>query len=72
MTVRRPPRPILDHRRLLVDGTAYLQAATDAIAKVDPNKLDQAGLLAYAQACATVALAGRVDDLPEQIRHELR
>lgn len=72
MTARRLPRPIRDGGRLLVDDEAYLLAATDAVAKVDPSRLDQEGLLAYAQACALIALVGRTDDLPEQIGHAVR
>ncbi|MEX5635746.1 hypothetical protein [Parafrankia sp. FMc2] len=72
MPTRRPPRPAVDNGRVLVASDHYLLAATEALAKVDPDKLDPPGLLAYAQTCALVAVAGRVDELPEQIGHTLR
>lgn len=56
----------------MIASEHYLLAAAETLAKIKTEQLNQAGLLAYAQACATVALAGRLDDLPEQIGHELR
>ncbi|MCK9926461.1 hypothetical protein MXD62_04630 [Frankia sp. Mgl5] len=72
MSVCRPPRPRIDGHRVLVDQNAYLLAATGAVAKVDPNRLDDAGLLAYAQVCATISLVGVTDDLPDQVAHAIR
>lgn len=72
VTARRLPHPIVSNGRVLVDDEPYLLAATEALAKVNPDQLDEAGLLAYAQACALIALIGRTDDLPEQIGHAVR